>query len=128
LKINYQKSEAFVFGMDEDGQRRVTNMLNCQLGKLPINYLGIPLSDRKIRSEDMNWLPDKIVRRVPPCKGKQMSSGARLILTNSCLSSLPTYVMGFYLLTQGTHRKMDGVRSTFFWRGVGDSFKYHMVK
>jgi hypothetical protein len=99
LKINYHKSEAFVFGMDENEKSRVANMLNCQLGELPIKYLGIPLSDRKIRSEDMRWLPDKISKRVPPWKGKQMSSRARLILTNSCLSSLPTYVMGFYLLT-----------------------------
>jgi hypothetical protein len=23
---------------------------------------------------------------------------------------------------------MDGVRAKIFWRGAGDSFKYHMVK
>jgi hypothetical protein len=57
-----------------------------------------------------------------------MSSGARLVHTNSCLSSLPTYAMAFYLLAQGTHRKMDGVRSRVFCRGARDTFKYHMVK
>jgi hypothetical protein len=30
-----------------------------------------------------------------------MSSGARLILTNSCLTSLPTYTMGFYTFGGG---------------------------
>jgi hypothetical protein len=128
LKINYHKSEAFVFGMNDDGERRVVNMLNCKLRRLPIKYLGVPLSDRKIKSEDMSWLSNKIAKRIPPWKDKQMSSGARLILTSNCLSSLATYVMGFYLLTQGTHKKMDRVRSRFFWREVGDSFKYHMVK
>jgi hypothetical protein len=36
--------------------------------KCPICLIvvGIPLSDRKIRKEDMSWLPDKISRRVPP--------------------------------------------------------------
>jgi hypothetical protein len=97
-------------------------MLNCKLRRLPIKYLGVPLSDRKIKSEDMSWLSNKIAKRIPPWKGKQMSSGARLILTSNCLSSLPTYVMGFYLLTQGTHKKMDRVRSRFFlergWRFI----------
>jgi hypothetical protein len=76
------------------------------------------LSDRKIKSEDMSWLSNKIAKRIPPWKDKQMSSGARLILTSNYLSSLATYVMGFYLLTQGTHKKMDRVRSRFFWRLV----------
>jgi hypothetical protein len=31
LKINYHKSEAFIFGMGEEDSRRVANMLNCQL-------------------------------------------------------------------------------------------------
>jgi hypothetical protein len=57
-----------------------------------------------------------------------MSSGARLILSNSCLASLSTYNMGFYLLSLGTHRSMNTIRSRFFWRGTGDDFKYHMVK
>jgi hypothetical protein len=30
-----------------------------------------------------------------------------LVLTNSCMSSLPVYVMGFYSLPKGLHSKMD---------------------
>jgi hypothetical protein len=57
-----------------------------------------------------------------------MSSRGRLILSNNCLSSLPTYIMGFYLLPSETHRSMNTIRSRFFWRVAGDNFKYHMVK
>lgn len=65
---------------------------------------------------------------MEPWKGKYNSSGARSILTNSCLSSLPTYMMGFYLLHDGTHRKMDSIRGNFYWQGAEDKFKYHMLK
>jgi hypothetical protein len=51
-----------------------------------------------------------------------------LILSNSYLSSLPIYTMGFYLLSLGTHRKMNNIRSKFFWRRIAEDFKYHMVK
>jgi hypothetical protein len=76
----------------------------------------------------MNGLVEKVTKRIPPWKGKHMSSGGMMILSNSCLASLPTYTMDFYLLNQGTHKKMDSIRAKFFLRGANDAFKYHMVK
>jgi hypothetical protein len=46
---------------------------------------------------------------------------------NSCLSSIPTYMMGFYHLSDGQHRELDTIRSRFFWQGGGRVFKYHMA-
>jgi hypothetical protein len=37
----------------------------------------------------------------------------KLILTNSCLSSLPMYVIGCYFLPKGVHTKMDTITSRF---------------
>jgi hypothetical protein len=48
IKINHHKSEAYIFGMDEEEKVRIANMLNCKLGELPMTYLGIPLSDTKL--------------------------------------------------------------------------------
>jgi hypothetical protein len=127
LRIIYHKSEAYIFGMDEERQMRVANMLNCQLGALPMVYLGIPVSNKKLSKGAFVGVTEKISKRIPPWKGKLMSSGARLILSNSCLSSLPTYIMGFYMLPKGTHKVMDGIRSRFYWRGAGADFKYHMI-
>jgi hypothetical protein len=65
--------------------------------------------------------------RTDPWQGRLMSSGGRLILVNSCLSSIPTYMMGFYHLTDGQHKELDSM-SRFFWQGRSSSFKYHMAK
>jgi hypothetical protein len=118
LNINYHKSEGHTFGMGEEDSWRVTNMLNCQLGKLPMKYLGISFSDSNLGIGALDGMVDK---------GKNSSSGDRLVLSNSCLASLPIFIMGFYLLSKGTHKKMDSIRSMFYWRGAGDDFKYHMV-
>jgi hypothetical protein len=75
LKINYYKSEAFIFGMETEDKVRVANMLNCQLGELPIKYLGIPISDSKLGKVALQGIPVKIARRITPWKGKNMSSG-----------------------------------------------------
>jgi hypothetical protein len=128
LKINYHKSEAYIFGTDELDKYRIANMLNCKLGELPMKYLSIPLNDTKLGMGAFSYITEKVAKRIPPWKGKNMSSGGRAILSNSSLASLPTYTMGFYLLPLGSHRRMDTSRSRFFWRGAEGDFKYHMVK
>ena len=52
LKINYHKSEVIVFGVEEEEQQRIANMLNCKIGKLPMTYLGIPISEKTARLEN----------------------------------------------------------------------------
>jgi len=103
-------------------------MLNCRLGKFPMKYLGFPISDKKLGPAHFSELVGKMRKKLQPWKGKNLSSGGRLTLTNSSLSNMPTYVMGMFLLPEKTHQQMDSVRSKFLWRGDEDTFKYHMVK
>ena len=58
----------------------------------------------------------------------QEIQAARLILTNTSLSSLPMLTMGMFLLADGAHTKLDTPRSKFFWEGTGSKKKYHLVK
>jgi hypothetical protein len=60
LRIDYHKSEAFIFGMEEKKQSRVANMLNCQLRVLPMVYLGIPVSNKKLGKGAFVGLTKKI--------------------------------------------------------------------
>jgi hypothetical protein len=50
------------------------------------------------------------------------------MLTNTTLSSMPTYLMGMFLLHDCIHEEMDSIRAKFFRRGDIDKFKYHMIK
>jgi hypothetical protein len=56
-----------------------------------------------------------------------MSSAARLILIDACLSSLPLHTMGLFMLADGTHAGFDKHRNRFFWEGQGNKRKYHLV-
>jgi hypothetical protein len=44
LKINYHKSEVFVFRVCQEEKEKMGNLLNCVLGEFPMKYLGIPVS------------------------------------------------------------------------------------
>lgn len=57
-----------------------------------------------------------------------LSCGGRLVLVNNSLSSLTIYTKGFYRFNEIIHKKkLDSIISRFFWRGVSDKFKYHIV-
>jgi hypothetical protein len=127
LKINFDKSEAIVTGVTIEEQQRVVNALNCKLGTFPIKYLGLPIGDKPLRVRDWGFLPEKVGHRVDPRQGLFLASGGRLELTNSWLSSLPMFAMSLYLLHDSTHKTMDRSRARFFWEGVGNKRKYHMV-
>jgi hypothetical protein len=127
LKINFDKSEVLVMGVTTQEQHRIAAMLNCKLGAFPMKYLGPPVSDRDLRVSDWDLLPQKVGHRVDPWQGLLLASAGRLELTNSCLSSLPMFAMGIYLLHMAMHKAMDSCRARFFWEGTGDRRKYHMV-
>ena len=120
LKINYHKSEVLVFGVSKEEQDRTANMLNYQVGTLPMTY------HKTVGVKGFERILEKMRNKLQPWKGKNLSSGARLILTNSSLSSIPTYRM--FSLFETNHQRMDSIRSKFFWRGDVEKFKYHIVK
>jgi hypothetical protein len=93
----------------------MANMLNCVLGEMPMEYLGIPVSHKHLNIGAFSFLTQKLYKRLDPWKGKHLTSGGRQILTNSCLSSIPLYYMGFYWLQDGVHKQMDSIRASFLW-------------
>jgi hypothetical protein len=117
LKINFAKSEVVVTGVTDLERRKVADALNCKLESLPMHYLGIPVSYRPLSVADWNFLTEKVGHRVEPCQGLFLTFAGRLELTNSCLSSLPMFAMGIYLLHDTTHAVMDKQQPRFFWEG-----------
>ena len=128
LKINYHKSEDTVFGVNENREWEIVSMLNCKVSELPIKYLGFPIHYKNLPAKAFRELVEKMRHKMQPWKGKNLSYGGRLTLTNSSLSSMPIYTMGVYLLNEQVYHQMDTIRSQFFWRGDVEKFKYHMVK
>lgn len=68
LKINFHKSEVYMFGLDPEEEWMWANMLNCKVGKMPICYLGIPISDQKLRRAAFEKLVLKMRCRLDPWK------------------------------------------------------------
>lgn len=86
------------------------------------------MSDRWISAADWEGLVNKVAKRVEPWRGKFLALGGRPVLTNACLLSMPLYCMGLYLMPDDVHAGFDKHRSRFFWEGLGEKPRYHMVR
>jgi hypothetical protein len=61
-----------------------------------MTYLGFPMSYKKLTMVDWESMVGMVGHLVEPWQHRFTSSVARLILTNSSLSSLPIFCMWFF--------------------------------
>jgi hypothetical protein len=80
----------------------------------------VPVTSSKLHVVD--WLPvdEKLIKRMDGWKGSALSFGGRLILINSCLSSIPTYYMSMHLLPKTILKMRDRTRKRFFLARGGE--------
>lgn len=95
---------------------------------LPLKYLGVPISDSPLTAGAFNPIIQKMEKRLDLWNGGHLTSGGKQILTNSCLSSIALYCMGFYNLQDSVHKQMHSIRAKFLWQGAKEKFRYHMAK
>jgi len=82
-------------------------LFGCNTGAFPIRYLVIPIHYRKLLSNN-DWLrvQERFEKPLSSWKGKNLSTGGRLTLINSVLSSLPMYMMFFFEIPNGVRKKL----------------------
>jgi hypothetical protein len=91
-------------------------LFGCREGEFPFKYLGIPMSPRKLSNKDWKVVEERFQKKLSSWKGKLLSSGGRLVLINSVLSSLPMFMMSFFRIPKGVLERLDYYRSRFFWQ------------
>jgi hypothetical protein len=128
LKISFHKSELFCFGKAKDRSKEYVELFGCVEGSFPFRYLGIPMHYRKLSNKHWSSIEDRFQKRLSSWKGKLLSSGGRLVLINSVLSSLPMFMMSFFLIPKGVRKRLDYYRSRFFWQCDEHKKKYRLAK
>jgi hypothetical protein len=77
LRINYQKSEVFVVGNSEEEADRIADIFNCNIGKLPLKYLGVMLHNRHMTTDDLTYVAQKVEKGIPTWQSVGLTSGER---------------------------------------------------
>lgn len=119
LKINRAKSVFVPIAIPQELNQVVQNILHSPPDKLPIKYLGLPLSIKKPKIIDFQPMIQAIQRRMEGWKSNFLSYGGRVILVKAVLSAIPLHFMQATTLPKGVIQQIDRLRRNFLWRGNG---------
>jgi hypothetical protein len=126
LKVNLAKSTLVPVG-EVNNVGALAEVLGCEVGSLPIPYLGIPLGARFKDKASWNGVVEKSIRILASWKRMYLSKGGRIALIKSTLSNLPTYLLSILPIPVAVAKHIEKIQCKFLWGGVGEEFKFHLV-
>jgi exonuclease III len=116
LKVNYNKTMLIPINIQAEKAEILANTFSCQIGQLPITYLGLPLCLTKPRAHDFLPLINKCQLRLTGLSS-MLSQAGRLELTNAVLSALPTFYLCSLELPKSVIKHIDKFRKNCLWQG-----------
>jgi hypothetical protein len=63
LKINFMKSEIFTTNANNEVTRFYSDLFCCQVGQLPMKYLGMSVTFTNLKNVDWDFLDDKMLKK-----------------------------------------------------------------
>jgi hypothetical protein len=117
LQINFEKSAFVPIHVPDDHATMLASLIGCSAAAFPQTYLGLPLTARKLRVQDLQHLVVKVEKRALGWKSSLLNLGSRLTLTDAVLSALPTFAMSVIPMPVTTIDHMDRPRRGMLWKG-----------
>ena len=126
LKVSLAKSVLLPVG-DVSNVGTLAEVLGCEVGSLPIPYLGLPLGSRFKDKASWNGVVEKSIRTLSSWKRMYLSKGGRTALIKSTLSNFPTYLLFLLPIPASMAKCIELIQCGFLLGGIGEEFKFHLV-
>lgn len=127
LVTNFHNNAAIPIRCDEIDLSDTLQHLQTPVALLPCQYLGMPLSLRKLRYAELQPLLDKFSSRLAAWKNLLISKGGRLILLNTVYNGLLIYIMTAHALPRRFIKQIDKRRRAWLWHGQEECHGGHCL-
>ena len=92
----------------------VNSTLQCTTSNFPTTYLGLPISDKKLRRGDLLPWIEKIPNKLPGWKASLMTLAGRAVLVRFVLTAILVYLLVAIQVPKWFIRAIDKIRRSFF--------------
>lgn len=113
LIANKEKSSIIFGGVREEQQQQILDGLGFVKGELPVRYLGVPLSTKRLSLIQCQPLIEKMLGRIQSWTTKFLSYAGRIQLIKSVLFSIQIYWSQIFFLPKKLIRMIEKVCRTF---------------
>lgn len=121
LSMNHQKTELLIDGGSNLRCRELANRVGVSQGSLPVRYMGVPLSSRKMKKADFQPLFDKLSTRFSSWTVKHLSYAGRLILVKTVIYPIITFWASVFLFPVECAEALERMCNGFLWKGDSSS-------
>ncbi|GKV09429.1 hypothetical protein SLEP1_g20934 [Rubroshorea leprosula] len=127
--INLQKSSiTFSSNVQPRARSRISHILGIKEVDSPGRYLGFPADIGRSRIATFSTLKSKFWAHIAEWREQPLSRAGREVLIKSVLQSLPTYVMGLFLLPKAICTDLELIMNRYWWGGGEDEHKIHWME
>ncbi|GKV27974.1 hypothetical protein SLEP1_g37084 [Rubroshorea leprosula] len=127
--INFQKSSiTFSCSVRQGLRDSISCTLNMIEAEQPGRYLGFPAHVDRSRTATFASLKSKFWKRIGEWREQPLSRVGREILIKSVLQSLPTYIMGLFLLPTRLCTDLERIMNRYWWGGGEEEYKIYWLE
>lgn len=121
MHVNLQKcSITPIFGAQED-VAAFQQEFQCRIQQFSINYLGVPLSTKKLPRSCIMPVIEKVAVKLTPWQGNLTNKSGRLIVIKSVASAVPIYTIMANNLPVWAVEEIEALQRNFLWAGGEES-------
>ena len=100
--------------------KRITDMSGFQLSRLPFYYLGVPITPKKLSTDEGRILTEKMTPKIRQWSTKNLSYAGRVVLINSVLMAIQSYWSQIIILPNKIIKEINNICKAFLWKSRED--------
>lgn len=94
----------------------MTSFLNISIGSLPVMYLGIPLSNNKLKARDFGPLIENIHKKFNHWKNKLLNVSGRIELVNIVIHPMIQLWIRISQIPGSITKRINSLCANFIWK------------
>ncbi|KAL9685844.1 hypothetical protein QQ045_023298 [Rhodiola kirilowii] len=127
LDINFQKSQLFTGGMNAAKITWIENVIGTKACSLPVRYVGLPLTSKRVSRRDCDNLIDRMTARLDSWSNIFLSRAGRKVLVLTVLQAMMFFLARVCLLPKTVIHSVNSICDRFLWKGSSDRRGGHLV-